>query len=77
MKPTWYTIMDPATLRVMLDQKDQHYRQASEACNRVADQRDRYKKALEAWKWMMANDAYDMGEMVAEFDKIVTKALDA
>ena len=36
---------------------------------------ERYRKALEAWKWMMANNAYDMGELISEFDKIVTNTL--
>jgi hypothetical protein len=41
----------------------------------LQSERDRYRKALEAWKWMMANDAYDMGELISEFDKIVNNTL--
>jgi len=47
------------------------------ALNRLESERDRYQKALEAWKRMMANDAYDMGELISEFDQIVSNTLSA
>ena len=39
-KPIWYQIIDVATLRALIDQKDTHYQQASDACQKVADERD-------------------------------------
>jgi hypothetical protein len=47
------------------------------ALNRLESERDRYQKALEDWKRMMANDAYDMGELISEFDQIVSNTLSA
>jgi hypothetical protein len=45
-KPCWYHITDVGALRSLLDQRDYWWREASDACNRVAADRDRYQAAL-------------------------------
>ena len=62
-KPIWYQIVDVAALRALIDQKDTHYRQASDACQKVADERDCLRARVDALMGLLATSDARVAEL--------------